>query len=115
MRDVLVDAALFAGVALLLLCAVGILVMRNTFDRLHYVSATSWGVALVAVSILIRESFSLIADKALATAFVVLFTGPVLMHATARAARIRRRGAWNPPPRRPGDPGEQSSPGGHTR
>jgi multisubunit Na+/H+ antiporter MnhG subunit len=97
---VIIDVILFAGVLVLLMCAAGIVVMRNPYERLHYVSAASWGALLVGVSVLLRESFSLIADKALATAFVLVVTGPVLMHSTARAFRIHQRGAWNPAPRR---------------
>ncbi len=98
MRSIVVDVLLFAGVAVLLLCALGVLVMGSAYDRLHYASAAGWGVLLVACSILVRESLSLIADKALLTALILVVCGPVLSHATARAGRIRERGAWNPPP-----------------
>jgi monovalent cation/proton antiporter MnhG/PhaG subunit len=96
MRSVIVDVLLFAGVAVLLLCALGLLVMASAYDRLHYASAAGWGAVLVALSILVRESLSLIADKALLTAAILVVCGPVLSHATARAGRIRERGAWNP-------------------
>lgn len=95
MRQAFADIPLFAGVALLLACALGVLVMRSAYDRLHYAAAGSWGALLVAVAILVRESPSLIGDKALATAAVLVVSGPVLAHATARAGRIRDRGAWN--------------------
>ena len=95
MRTVLVDILLAGGVLLLLLCAGGVLVMRSVYDRLHYASAAGWGAALVAASILVHNSVSLIANKALATALVLVVCGPVLGHVTARALRIRERGAWN--------------------
>ncbi|HEX5223844.1 MAG TPA: monovalent cation/H(+) antiporter subunit G [Solirubrobacteraceae bacterium] len=95
MRTVFVDILLVAGVIVLLLCAAGVLVMRSAYDRLHYASAAGWGAALIAASILVHNSLSLIANKALATAFVLLVCGPVLGHVTARALRIRERGAWN--------------------
>ncbi len=41
-----------------------------------------------------RESFSLIGDKALATGAVLGLFSPVLVHATARSFRIRERGDW---------------------
>lgn len=97
MRAVATDVLLVAGIALLLLCAVGVVVMRGPYDKLHYSSAAGWGTVLVALAILVHESFSLIADKALATAAVMAIGGPAIGHATARAARIRERGAWNPP------------------
>ncbi|HEY2140946.1 MAG TPA: monovalent cation/H(+) antiporter subunit G [Solirubrobacteraceae bacterium] len=99
MRSIAVDVLLFAGVAVLLLCALGILVMDSAYDLLHYASAAGWGALLIALAIVVRESLSLIGDKALLTAAVLVVCGPVLSHATARAGRIRERGAWNPEPR----------------
>lgn len=95
MRTVAVDVLLWAGVALLLVCSAGVLTMRSAFDRLHYSTAASWGVLPIAAAILMRESWSLIGDKALAIAFLLMVLGPVLGHATARAGRIREQGAWN--------------------
>lgn len=100
MRGVIVDVLLFAGVALLLLCALGVLVMSSAYAKLHYASATGWGALLVALAIVVRESLSLIGDKALLTAMALVVCGPVLSHVTARAGRIRERGAWNPQPAR---------------
>ncbi len=99
MRSVVVDVLLFGGVLMLLVCALGVLVMGSAYDRLHYASAAGWGAALIALAILVRESLSLIADKALFTAAILVVCGPVLSHATARAGRIRERGAWDPAPR----------------
>jgi multicomponent Na+:H+ antiporter subunit G len=95
MRTVAADVLLWAGVALLLLCAAGMLAMRSAYDRLHYTSGASWGVLLIAIAILVRESWSIIGDKALAIAFLLAICSPALAHATARAGRIRERGAWN--------------------
>jgi multicomponent Na+:H+ antiporter subunit G len=97
-RSIVVDVLLFAGVALLLLCALGVLAMGSAYDRLHYASAAGWGAVLIAGAILVRESLSLIADKALLTAAIMVVCGPALSHATARAGRIREQGAWNPEP-----------------
>jgi multicomponent Na+:H+ antiporter subunit G len=97
-RSIVVDVLLFAGVALLLLCALGVLAMGSAYDRLHYSSAAGWGAVLIAGAILVRESLSLIADKALLTAAIMVVCGPALSHATARAGRIRERRAWNPEP-----------------
>lgn len=102
MRGLISDVLLFGGVLMLALCGLGVLVMRSAYDRLHYASAASWGAAPIALAILVRESLSLIADKALLAAAALVICGPVLAHATARAGRIRERGAWNPPPREGG-------------
>jgi multisubunit Na+/H+ antiporter MnhG subunit len=104
-RTVITDVLLIGGGLLLLVCALGVLVMRGPYDKLHYASASGWGTLLVALAILVHESFSLIADKALATAALLAACGPALGHATARAARIRERGEWNPSHR--GEPAER--------
>lgn len=85
---------LILGVGITALSAIGILAMRSVYDRLHYVGSGSVGAALVCVAVTVRESFSLIGDKTLLIAFFLLISGPVLTHATARAARVRERGQW---------------------
>ena len=85
---------LVLGVGILALSAIGVLAMRSVYDRLHYVGSGNVGAALVCVAVTVRESFSLIGNKTLLIAFFLLISGPVLTHATARAARVRERGEW---------------------
>jgi multisubunit Na+/H+ antiporter MnhG subunit len=82
------------GVLLELFAVLGVVVMRDAFDRLHYVGLAGYGALLIAVAILVKESWSLIGDKALATGAVLLLVGPVLVHTTARSFRTRARGDW---------------------
>jgi len=93
-KEVVVAILLVLGVALQLLACLGLVVMRDSFARLHYLAPAGFGVVAIAAAILVEESFSVIGDKAIATAAVVLLTGPVLAHVTARSARIRRLGDW---------------------
>jgi multisubunit Na+/H+ antiporter MnhG subunit len=93
-RAVIVGIVLFAGVAIELLAVIGVTVMRNDYDRLHYVGLASFGVLLIGISILVRESFSLIGNKALATGVLLVVLGPVLVHTTARSFRTRELGDW---------------------
>lgn len=104
MNAIVSGVLLFCGVALLLMCAAGVLVMRTALDRLHYASAGCWGALLVALAILVHESLSIIGDKALATAAAIVVSSPALGHATARAIQIRRHQTWNAhPPQRDGE------------
>ena len=95
-RDVVATVLLVAGGVVCLLSCLGAVVMRNAYDRLHYVGATSFGVLLVAIAVVVRQSFSLIGNKALAVAALLLLGGPVVAHVTARTARIREHdgGDW---------------------
>ena len=77
-----------------LVAVLGICVMRDTLDRLHCVSLSSWGALLIGIAILVQESFSLLGDKAMLTGFIAVLLSPVLIHTTARSFRIRTRGDW---------------------
>jgi multisubunit Na+/H+ antiporter MnhG subunit len=92
--NVAASVLLVAGVALELIAVLGACVMRDTLDRLHYVSLASFGGLLIAVSIFLREPFSLIGDKALATGVLLLAISTVVVHTTARSHRIRALGDW---------------------
>lgn len=94
MRTALVIALLALGVGLQLLACLGLLVMRDTFARLHYLGAGTFGVVVIAAAIFVEEPFSMIGEKAVLAAVFLLATGPVLVHVTARTARSRRHGSW---------------------
>ena len=98
LRDWAVDVLLVAGVAVQVVCCLGLAVMRDALDRLHLVGAAGFGAALICSAVLVRESFSLIGNKALAIGVLVLLTGPVLVHVTARTVRVRLHGRWEPLP-----------------
>jgi hypothetical protein len=68
--------------------------MGNVFDRLHFSGPAAFGALLVAISILVRESFSLIGDKALLIGLVLVLAGPVLVQTTVRSLLIREEGDW---------------------
>ncbi len=94
MSHLLATVLLVAGLVLDAFAVLGMIVMRDVFDRLHYVGLAGYGGLLVAVAILVRESFSLIGDKALATGAVLVLIGPIVVHTTVRSMRTRERGEW---------------------
>ena len=85
---------LIAGGLLELVAVLGLCVMRNAYDRLHYVGLAGFGGFLVAVAVVVRESFSLIGDKALLVGVVLVVAGPVLVQSSARSLLIRELGDW---------------------
>jgi multicomponent Na+:H+ antiporter subunit G len=96
LRELAVAALLVVGVAAALLSCLGVLVMGNAYDRLHYTApAATLAPALLAAAIVLEEGLSAVAVKALLVAVVLVATNPVLSHATARAARIRQFGHWS--------------------
>ena len=48
----------------------------------------------IAAAVLVEEPLSSAGIKAVLVALIMVVTGPILLHATARAARIRERGRW---------------------
>jgi multisubunit Na+/H+ antiporter MnhG subunit len=102
-RAVLAVILLIAGGLLELIAVLGICVMRNAYDRLHYVGLAGFGALLMTVAVLVRESFSLIGDKALLVGVILVLTGPVLAQTTARSLLIRELGDWRKKAREPGE------------
>lgn len=86
--DLAVDVLLALGVAAELLCVVGVLLMRTTLDRLHYTgAATTVPAVLVLVAVLVRVHLSAGGLQAIAAVALLFLVNPVLVIATARAAR----------------------------
>jgi multicomponent Na+:H+ antiporter subunit G len=93
--DVAVAALLVLGVGSLLLGAAGLLATRDPYDQLHFPGpGTVIGPIAIAAAVLVEEPLSSAGIKSVLVALVMLTTGPVLIHATARAARVRERGRW---------------------
>lgn len=93
-RSVVAFILLCAGGGLSVIATLGVTVMRDWQDRAHYAGLASFGVFLISLSVLVRESFSVIGDKALITGVVLLVAGPVMVHTTLRSGRIRTLGDW---------------------
>jgi multisubunit Na+/H+ antiporter MnhG subunit len=83
-----VDVLLALGVAGELLCVAGVLVMRTTFDRLHYASAaTSVPAFLVLAAVIVREHVTAGGLEAIAAVALLFLLNPAVLLATAMAAR----------------------------
>jgi multisubunit Na+/H+ antiporter MnhG subunit len=87
-------ALLIAGGTLELVAVLGLCVMRDVYDRLHYVGLAGFGGFVITLAVLVRESFSLIGDKALLVGVVLILAGPVLVQTTVRSLLIREFGDW---------------------
>ena len=97
MANVAVDVLLGLGAAGELLCVLGVVVMRTTFDRLHYAGAgTTVPAFFVLAAVLVREHVSSGGLEAIAAVAILFGLGPLLVHATARAARQVEFGQLEP-------------------
>jgi multisubunit Na+/H+ antiporter MnhG subunit len=93
-RQVVALVLLICGAGLELLAVLGMCVMRDVFDRLHYVGLAGFGALLIAVAIVFRESFSLIGDKSLLVGVMLVTAGPIVVQTTVRSFLIREHGDW---------------------
>ena len=94
-RELAVSGLLVLGVAVTLFSCLGVLVMRDAYDRLHYTAPASVVAPVaIAAAVVLEERLSAAGIKAVLVALVLVVTNPVLGHATARAARIRQFGEW---------------------
>jgi multicomponent Na+:H+ antiporter subunit G len=88
MGNAVVDILLTVGVAAELLCCLGVAVMRTTYDRLHYTAAgTTVGPFCILAAVLVREGFGQVGLDTIAAVTLLFLVGPLVIHATARAAR----------------------------
>ena len=89
-RHIAQDVLLVLGVGAQIVCTLGVVLMRNVYDRLHYAAAgTTVGPILIGTAVLIRETISAGGLATMVTMAFVFLLGPVLTIATARAARRR--------------------------
>lgn len=89
---------LVLGVGIEAFAVLGLCVLRDLFDRLHCVSLSSYGVLLIGLAILLRQSFSLLGDKALLCGLLLVGLSPVVVHTTARSFRVRLWNDWRARP-----------------
>jgi monovalent cation/proton antiporter MnhG/PhaG subunit len=102
-QDLAIDVLVAAGVIGELLCCLGLVLMRNVFDRLHYTMAsTAVPPFLIAAAVVVEEDWTQPGINSLVIAVALFLINPVLATATARAARTRRFGRVEarPPERR---------------
>ena len=91
-RELVVGALLVVAGAAALLSVAGVALMPGTHNRLHYLAPVSVvGGAAVAGAVVVSESFNARGIKALTVFGLLLILNPLLVHATARAARARSR------------------------
>jgi multisubunit Na+/H+ antiporter MnhG subunit len=102
-RGIVADVLLGLAVVLVLASSAGILVMRDTYQKLHFLTPLALiAPLLVGLAVLVRSGWSENSSETWLALLFVVIGGPFLTHATIRAARIREKGDWRPGSRRDG-------------
>jgi multisubunit Na+/H+ antiporter MnhG subunit len=109
-REVAVDVLLGLAVAVALIASVGVLAMRDAYQKLHYLTPLSiLAPVLVGLAVLVQSGYSTrSAQTWLAVGFLVI-ASPFLSHATIRAARVRAEGDWRMTSDRDGAPDQDEA------
>jgi multisubunit Na+/H+ antiporter MnhG subunit len=94
-RDVIADVLLSLAVVTVAGAALGVLLMRDAYQKLHFVTpAALVAPVLVALAVLVQMGLQEnTGETCLALLFMVI-AGPYLSHATMRAIRVREKGDW---------------------
>jgi multisubunit Na+/H+ antiporter MnhG subunit len=94
--DVLVWSLVVLGSVVQVLCVLGVLLARNPYDRLHFTGpASTIAPVAFALAVIVDEGpVTQAGVKSVLTALALVVLNGVLVHATARAARIREHGTW---------------------
>jgi multisubunit Na+/H+ antiporter MnhG subunit len=94
-REVITDVLLALAVATVAASAIGVLVMRDAYARVHYVTpAVVVAPVLVALAIFVTEGLDENTGEAVVALVFMIIAAPFLSHATMRAIRVRETGDW---------------------
>lgn len=95
-RGIAVDVLLGLAVIVALASATGVLVMRDAFQKLHYVTPLALvSTVLVGIAVLIQSGWSTRSAQTWLAVLFVIAASPFVSHATIRAAKVRAEGDWH--------------------
>jgi multisubunit Na+/H+ antiporter MnhG subunit len=96
-REVCSDVLLGLAVAIVLGASFGVLLMRDAYQKLHFVTpAALVAPVLVALAVLVQMGLQENTGETCLALFFMAIAGPYLSHATMRAIRVREKGDWRP-------------------
>jgi multisubunit Na+/H+ antiporter MnhG subunit len=99
--EILICVLLAVTALSVLLSALALLLVRNLYEQLHFSgAAVILGGGALCAAIFVHNGWSAGSLKALLLLFILFWGNAVLAHATARAARIRQLGRFDPDPAR---------------
>ena len=94
--DVLVGLLVALAVLVAVMSCIGVLLAGDAYNSLHFTAPASVvSPVLLAIAVVIEEGISSQAGiKSIIVALLLAVLNTVLVHATARAGRIRKKGRW---------------------
>jgi multicomponent Na+:H+ antiporter subunit G len=97
MKTIAIEILLAAAVLITLISVLGMMRMRDPYQRMHYISPpASLSAILITVAIFLQQGLKPESFKALFTTLVLIAMNTVVTHAAARAFRIAEVENWKP-------------------
>lgn len=97
MKTAAIDVLVSAAVVVALLSVLGMLRMRDPYQRLHYISPpAALSPLLITIAIFLQDGMKPESFKAVITTLVLIGMNTVVTHAAARAFRISETEEWHP-------------------
>jgi multisubunit Na+/H+ antiporter MnhG subunit len=94
-REVVADVLLGLAVVTVAGAALGVLLMRDAYQKLHFVTpAALVAPVLVALAVLVQMGLYENTGETCVALFFMVIAVPYLSHATMRAIRVREKGDW---------------------
>ena len=94
-QDIASCILLGLAVVVVLGASIGVLVMRDAYQKLHFVTpATLVAPGLVALAVLAQVGVYANSGETFLALLFMIIAGPFLSHATIRAIRVREKGDW---------------------
>lgn len=98
MKTIAIDGLLCGAVLITLVSVLGMLRMRDPYQRMHYISPpASLSAIFITISIFLQQGMKPESFKALFTTAVLICMNTIVTHAAARAFRIAETKDWHPP------------------
>jgi multisubunit Na+/H+ antiporter MnhG subunit len=97
-REIAVVLLLGVSAIVTALSAVGVLAMRDPWQRLHFIAPPALSVFPVVAALALDGAGLAASLEALLVAVLLVSNGAVLSHAIARAVFAHTRGRWPPAP-----------------
>ena len=92
---IVIGVLLGLAVLLTILSALGLAVMRDAYQRLHYSAViVSWAAIFITAAVWIDEKDAQAQIKAILIGLLLFTMNSVLTSATAQAIRVREQGHW---------------------
>jgi multisubunit Na+/H+ antiporter MnhG subunit len=98
-RPLIAAILLGVAVALSVMCAIGLAIVKDALERLHFTApVTSFSAGLIAVAVWIGDPNWQSRLKVTLIAAALFVMNSILSHSTARAIWIRNKGHFEPQP-----------------